>query len=394
MFKTSLNLAVLAALSALGTVPTLAHATLVTTTATTSFDVSNTVSDTLGGQKSTSDGKSGGTLNTNMDTSKTAKVAQFDSSLGVLTGATVKLTSTYRQTTNVTVAGGGTGANTAGTFTAKGSGSGSIKLGIPVGVTGANASLGDVKDTCTVVDGKIKESCGNGSSSAQVNDNTTVGSGALNSYVGSGSFLADLIAVANTAETTSNEFGGVATTTSTINWKGDLSATYGYLLHAAQSFDAGSSLTALTLDFGDVYLNDVVAAKDFSIANLFDTNRVGLKLTDFVETGDTNHVFSTSLSLFDNLAQGNANSYTASFLATTLGSSSATYQLTLADANPDVAYASSSLGQGYNLTLNLKANVLQRPVTPGGGQVPEPASLTLMGLGAAGLCALRKRRRS
>ena len=47
MLKTSLNVAVLAALSALAAVPTLAHATLVKTTATTSFDVSNSVTDTL-----------------------------------------------------------------------------------------------------------------------------------------------------------------------------------------------------------------------------------------------------------------------------------------------------------------------------------------------------------
>ena len=389
MLKTSLNVAVLAALSALATVPTLAHATLVTTTATTSFDVSNAVTDTLGGKSTVSDGKTSGTANTSMGT---AQVAKFDSSAGVLTGATVNLTSTYRQTTNVAVAAGGTGANTDGTFTANGTGSSSVKLGIPVGVTGAGASLTDVKDSCTVTDGKIKADCDNGSSFTQVNDNTTVGSTALNSYVGSGSFLADLIAASNSAETTQNDFASVASTTSTINWKGGLSATYSYLLHAAQSFDGNASMTALTLDFGDVYLNDVVGDKSFSIANLFDANRVGLKLTDIVETGDANNVFSTSLSLFGNLATGNTNNYSASFVANTLGNNSATYQLTLADAAPDVVYASSSLGQGYNLTLNLKANVLQRPAAPAGSDIPEPASLMLLGLGALGLCVQRKRR--
>ena len=83
MLKSSLNVAVLAALSALAAVPTLAHATLVKTTATTSFDVSNSVTDTLAGKSTASDGNTSGTANTNMDTLQTAKVAKFDSSLGV-----------------------------------------------------------------------------------------------------------------------------------------------------------------------------------------------------------------------------------------------------------------------------------------------------------------------
>jgi hypothetical protein len=68
MLKTSLNVTVLAALSALATVPTLAHATLVTTTATTSFDVGTSVTDTLGAKSAASDGKTSGTADTNMDT--------------------------------------------------------------------------------------------------------------------------------------------------------------------------------------------------------------------------------------------------------------------------------------------------------------------------------------
>ena len=166
------------------------------------------------------------------------------------------------------------------------------------------------------------------------------------------------------------------------------------IARATSSFSANAALTTLTLDFGDVYLGDSVASKNFSISNLFDTNRVGLKLTNIVETGDIHDVFSTTLSLFGNLAQGGTNNYTASFLATSLGSLAASYQLTLADADPDVAFASDTLGKGYNLTLNVKANVLQHAADTAGGKVPEPASLMLLGLGAVALCASRKRRQS
>jgi hypothetical protein len=144
MLKTTLNAAVLAAVSALALAPTFAHASVLTlTTDKVAFDVSNSISDTLGGKTTGSNGSTSSTANTNMDTESKAAVARFDKSKGVLTGATVNLTSTYKQTTNVTVANGSgvTGANTDGTFTTKGTGSSSISLGIPTGVVGASASL-------------------------------------------------------------------------------------------------------------------------------------------------------------------------------------------------------------------------------------------------------------
>ena len=85
-----------------------------------------------------------------------------------------------------------------------------------------------------------------------------------------------------------------------------------------------------------------MSSKDFGISNLAG-DRVGLSLTGFAETGDTNNLFSTSLSTFDNLAQGMTNSFQASFLANVLGSFDAIYSLTLADFAPDGAYAAIRL---------------------------------------------------
>ncbi len=371
----TLPFSILTAMGALLTIPT--HAAQVTTGAT-AFSLTKSVTDQNVG---------GATTSTNQVLG-TSQVSKFDASMGVLTGATVNLTNgVHKQTTLVTVptAGQGTGANT--DATASGDGSSSVKLTVPNGVSSGISTL-TVTDTCA---DKRKAACIGTSTSTQVNSSLVLPSTNLGAYVGAGStFAATHTATSISANTTATEFTGTTQTESTVDWSGNLSATYSYLLHSAQSFNGTSSSNVLNLDFGTVHLGDSVASQAFSIFNLLG-DRVRLGLSSISET-DASNQFSTNLSLFNNLAAGAHNGYSASFLASSLGSFGASYQLTFTDIAPDVAFAANSLASGATMTLNLFGNVIapQAPAT----DVPEPGSLMLLGLGAAAIGLARQRRRA
>ena len=244
MQKKYLNHAFFLALGTLFVAPTMAHASLVTTSGNATFAVSGSVSDTLSGGKSSSDGamsKSNVTLGT-------TQINQFNANTGVLTGVTVNLNSTQTQKTEVTTP-GTTDGNNGGNASASGTGTSTVKLVVPTNVSSATSTATAI-NTCA---GKPKDACSNGATTKQVNANLTVNSNDLNAYVGSGTFGATHIATSLSADTTSNTFNSTATTTSTVDWNGTLSASYSYLLHAAQSFDPSSSMLSLTLDFGTVY---------------------------------------------------------------------------------------------------------------------------------------------
>ena len=98
-------------------------------------------------------------------------------------------------------------------------------------------------------------------------------------------------------------FTGTETTQYDLTWAGNLSATYTYLKHAAPSFESGSSIDSLTLDFGSVEQNSTIGSLGFSIFNLADADRTGLDLISINATGDAS-VFGTDLIAFANLSQG------------------------------------------------------------------------------------------
>lgn len=261
-------------------------------------------------------------------------------------------------------------------------GTGSLQVNLPGASAPATWTTTAQTPAC---DGKRNVGCSASTAPGKMTVNSTLTASALDQYVGAGTSFAVSTEATVAARTTNNTFAS-ATTTSTLDWAGQLSATYEYLLHAAQSFD-GSSALSLDLDFRSVYLNDSVGSLDFSIFN-GDGNRVGLRLIDVRETGNGNGMFSTNLGTYSNIAAGGSQDFKAFFATDKLGSFSTSYQLTLADLAPS-SYAANTLYSNYSLTLNLMGTVVARPVQ---NDVPEPATLMLLGLGAAAFGVSRKRK--
>jgi len=136
--------------------------------------------------------------------------------------------------------------------------------------------------TCS---GTSTDACSNTYSPSGVATNQNLSAtSSLDSYVGSGTVTVSRTTPTFYATQATNEFNGKSTTQYNLDWAGNLSATYTYLLHAAPSFDSGSSIDSLTLDFGSVEQNSTVSSLGFSIFNLADPDRTDLDLISFTAT--------------------------------------------------------------------------------------------------------------
>ena len=354
---------------------------------TKEFSVSKTSVATLSGTGSKTAAKS---VSTSFN--------QFNASKGVLTGVAISATTNQRESTQRSVVSVSYDKNTSsGTTTS------TVKSTIGLSATGASGtadSTSKATATCATSSGwgwKAAD-CGNGAALTSINRTETVSSSGsvagsvsasvdarnLNAYVGNGN-----VVVKESLTVESSNAGAInkatVSTDADAKWIGDVTLSYIYQDHAEAAFK-GSTNDTLNLDFGSFYLGDTVDSLNFSLANLFG-DRVALSLTGFTETSDVGNQFGTNLFAFDNLSAGSSKLFEADFAGNAVGKYSASYQLTFADYAPDAA--SKTLHSGSTLTLNLSGEVMARP-----NEVPEPASLMLLGLGAAAFGVSRKRRQS
>lgn len=291
-------------------------------------------------------------------------LTQFDPSQGVLTGTTLVLESTRTQTLQ-----GGLTGSTAGAKTS-GSGRSDGNLSAP-GVNQGFAQIAN-KITATVPTGQTSVSFGPTSDAGTATNASLLVPGVdLNTYVGGGTVIANLTAPnffrAFSDWTSPVSTKGSSTAKYTLAWDGKLTAQYDYLLHASPSFNKLSGLAVLTLDFGTVYLDDIVSPLTFQIFNLAG-ERVGLDLDSITANPGNSSKLTTNLSApFQDLSAGmGSTSYSAFFDTSDLGVFGASYQLLLSDQDTG---ASASRFNNLTLTLNLQGTVVSRP--PAGTEIPE-----------------------
>lgn len=329
------------------------------------FSGSASVTDRQGGDATT---------RTNVELGSST-ISQFDPSMGVLMGTTLRLRSSHIQTVTVTAQAGQGNNNVR---TTSGTGTSRVQVAAP----GIGTTFATLTTTASCTGTRAAGCTGINTGGQDINVGLIAATGSLDSYVGSSTVLVTRTAPTLSARQNDNNFPGLESTTNRLTWIGSVWAVYNYLLHADASFDGGGMLT-LDLDFGNVYQNPGVTTLPFSIFNAAG-ERVGLDLDGIVGSGDTSKLY-TDLAPFTGLAAGSSLVFSAYLDTTALGNYSATYKLTLSDA--DVGARTSRYKYADYLILNLKGSVIERPQL-----VPEPGVLGLLGLGLLGLALTQRRR--
>jgi hypothetical protein len=323
----------------------------------------------ISGEAKVKDFEGGAATTSNAANMGVYHVSSFDPSVGVLTGVKVNVASSRTQSIQVSST-SVAGANT--TVSSKGTGTSTAKIMAP-GINHQFASV-STDGECT---GKRNASC---SGSIRKTDTDTAFSGsstALNAYAEPGTVRFDLSLPSLQASQNSNVFLGNESTQYILSWKGELSVIYEYLQHALPSFNNQVETSVLTLDFGKLKQYSANPYLGFNIFNLGGNDRISLDLDSVDGSGDTDKLTTNLASFYDMPASGQ-HDFMARFDPVELGVFNAQYILHMSDAN----FGASNTWRTSDLILNLTGEVVP---------VPEPVSITLFGIGLAGLIASRKK---
>ena len=357
------NASALVFLISVGLFATAANATLVQTSSATAFSGTSTVTDTP-------------TTQTNPDGSTSAShvygtpsFSQFDTTLGVLTGTTIKLNSSVHQTT---VLSGTAGSAVRRQRENNSSQATLLAPGILATDPGQPIGLSQSGSICGAGGGGSPSACPLtvGPTNGTANRTFTVGAGSLSQYAGTGTIATTLSDSLKALDTVTSGSFANPSDKYTVAWSGTVQVVYNYLAHSNGSFSGSSDQNVLNLDFGTVRGGSSVSPLSFSIFNLSSTfnpvNTIGLdyNTAHSSSSGDTSVLTTDNLSVISDLLASHSDTFSAHINTAHLGTYNASYVIALIDTA-----AVTGVGKAFNtIQLNLSGHV-----------VPEPSTLALFG---------------